>query len=474
MLKAMTLTRHGASLRLSARALAAVLGIAVLAGCGLIGRQGGPQDPRDAVQGSTQARERQWARTAWRYVENNTDGERGLVNGMDRSPTVTVSNMADALAATIAARELGIIEAREFDLRMSRLLGFLGSMDLSEGRLPNKAYHAGTGKMINFEGRPADIGWSAVDIGRLLLWLKIAGQRHSQFQEYADKAVVRWNFCEVIDNCGVLRGSGRAAGGQSFRYQEGRLGYEQLAGAGYAAWGFQARASAELPATEAVNIYGLPVRYDARDARATGVPTPVLTMPFVLMGMELGWDRPGTREMADQVFRIQEERWKRERQVTARTDWQSREAPYVVLDSVFAAGYPWNTLGADGKEYDKLALVSTRAAFGMWALRPGEYADRLIETVQHLYDPDRGWFEGRLEASGAPQTNLTLATNAAVLEALLYKAKGRLYAREDRPGYFQAQTADPFLRLNRCLPNERAACEAAPAAAAAPVAPPGR
>lgn len=445
--------------RHSRRAVLA-LAAASLAGCGVAAGRlaSAPTQGARKADPRTVSPEQQWARTAWRYLENNTDYERGLVGGMDRVQTFTVWNAADALAATIAAHELGIIDAREFDLRMSRLLGFLAAMDLSEGRLPNKAYASGTGKMIGFDGKPADIGWSAVDIGRLLLWLKITGERHPQFQEYADKVVVRWNFCEVIDNCGVLQGSGRAAGGQSFRHQEGRLGYEQLAAAGYAAWGFETRASLPMPRTETVNIYGQPIRYDARDARATTVPTPVLTMPFVLMGIELGWDPPGSREMANQVFRIQEERWRRERQVTARSDWQSRDEPYVVLDAVFAAGYPWNTIGGDGKEYERLALVSTRAAFGMWALRPGEYADRLIEAVQHLYDPDRGWYEGRLEAGGAPLANITLSTNAAVLEALLYKAKGRLYASSGKPGYFQARTADPFLRLNRCWPSERAAC----------------
>lgn len=46
-----------------------------------------------------------------------------------------------------------------------------------------------------------------------------------------------------------------------------------------------------------------------------------------------------------------------QRQVTARTDYQLREAPYVALDSVYASGYACN--------------------------------------VRCLFDPDRGWYEGR-------------------------------------------------------------------------------
>lgn len=431
-----------------------------LAGCGLVARRAptAPEGPNNAVTIPSQAH---WARIAWRYIENNTDYDTGLVNGMDRSPVFTCWNAADAIAAVVAGRELALIDAREFDLRLSRLLGFVATMDLSAGQLPNKAYHAGSGKMVAFDGRPDDIGWSALDTGRLLLWLRIVGQRHPQFAEYVDKAVLRWTFCDAVDDCGTLYGTARS-GGQVQRYQEGRLGYEQLAAAGYAAWGFDTRNAASWTRTQTVNIYGLPVAHDARDPRTSGAQAPVLTMPYVLMGLELGWRMPGgdtqARALADAVYRVQEERWRRERQLTARTDYQLRRPPFVALDSVFAAGYPWNTIANDGAEHEALALVATRAAFGMWALWPGEYTQRLLEGVQWLYDPDRGWFEGRFEAGGGPHANITLSTNAAILEALLFKAKGPLYAHDGRTGLFEARTGDVFQRLNRCTPAEREAC----------------
>jgi len=183
---------------------------------------------------------------------------------------------------------------------------------------------------------------------------------------------------------------------------------------------------------------------------------------YALMGMELGWRHPGGdtggKALADRVYQVQEERWKRDRQLTARSDWQACQAPWVVLDAVFASGHPWNTIAADGKEYEQLALVNTRAVFGMWALWPGEYTRKLVEGIQFMYDPDRGWFEGRHEAGGAPQANITLSTNAAVLEALLFKARGPLYRPDSSPGLFDVRTRDVFQRLNRCWPSERAAC----------------
>lgn len=437
------------------RAALAAVASAGLSACGVVGRAVSPEANRAG------SREHQWARIAWRYVENNSDHGTGLASGMDHAQVFTVSNAADMLAAITCAHELGVIGPREFDQRISRVLGFLGTMDLSQGLLPNKAYSAASGKMVGFDGREADIGWSAVDIGRLLVWLEIVARRHPRLAEYADRIVLRWNFCQVIDDCGVLQGSARN-NGELYRYQEGRLGYEQLAGAGFALWGFDAKASAQVPPTQVARVDGLAVHHDARDPRTTNAPAPVLTMPFALMGMELGWDgRDALRAIADEVRAVQEQRWRREGLLTARSDYQMREAPYVVLDSVHASGYGWNTVAADGKEYPKLALVSTRAAFGIWALWPGTFADALVDSQRWLHDPDRGWFEGRLEGGGAPLANITLSTNAAVLEALLFRAKGVLCPPQPRAGFWHAQQKDVFARRNQCLPGEREACKAA-------------
>jgi hypothetical protein len=436
------------------RGALAALAALPLAGCGVVARSRDAALPGRAPTGPAQ-----WARTAWRYVENNTNYDTGLVGGVDHQAMFTTWNAADMLAAIVCAHELGVIGPREFEFRLSRVMGFLGAMDLSQGLLPNKAYNAATKKMVAFDGREDDIGWTAVDVGRLLVWLEIVARRYPLLAGYADRIVLRWNFCQVIDDCGELRGATRDKG-QVYRYQEGRLGYEQLAAAGFALWGFDAHAAAQVPATQVARIDGLPVHYDARDPRTTGAQSPLTTMPFAFMGMELGWGgREGLRAIADEVHAVQEQRWRKEALWTARSDYQMRDAPYVVLDSVHASGYPWNTIAGDGKEYPNLALVSTRAAFGFWALWPDDYSRALVESMQWMHDPDRGWFEGRLESGGGPLAMITLSTNAAVLEALLFREKGVLCPAQPRAGYWHAQQRDAFARRNQCLPGERPACQ---------------
>lgn len=454
-------------------ALAAAL---TLAGCGLVVRsvdraaQGLAHAGQPGRHGRLTERELQWAKTAWKYFQNHTSAQTGLVAGTEQQPVVTLWQLADTLAALVAAHELGLIDRLEFDRRMSPLLAFLNHMPLAAPGVPARAYEVAGGQIAQAPGQAGDGGWTAIELGRLLTWMKIAGQRHPQFREYLDKAVLRWNFCPVIDDCGVLFGHGGEPGSEAAPV--GSLGLLQYASAGFAAWGFETRGSAQPGPVATIDLLGVRLPFDARDERVSGEPAPVLTMPHVLLGLEFGWEPPGVvpgdaerlRAMAQDVFRVQEQRFLQQGVLTARTEHALRNPPHQLVDAVFAAGYPWNTLSPQGRAHPGLALVATRAVFGMWALWPGPYTDRLMTAVEALHSPERGWFEGRYEQSGGHEDLATLSTNAAVLEALLFKRRGPLRPAGDRPGYFDFRSSDIFAPLHRCLPAERAACRA-PAAA---------
>ncbi|MEM6797518.1 MAG: DUF3131 domain-containing protein, partial [Acidobacteriota bacterium] len=120
--------------------------------------------------GSLSDQEMEWARIAWRYFENNHNPQTGLVNMMDRYGVTNMWCLGDSIAALVAAEQLGLIDKRQFDARMSGLLDFLNRMGLFAGRLPNRLYDTANGAMIGHDNQPAEIGWSAVEIGRLLVW----------------------------------------------------------------------------------------------------------------------------------------------------------------------------------------------------------------------------------------------------------------------------------------------------------------
>ena len=449
------------------------------AGCGVVvrGVQSGVTSMRNSTlfhqgrHGELTERERGWAKIAWRFFENNYQATTGLVNSMDRYPVATMWHAADHLAAIVAARELDLLSRRDFDHRLGHLLHTLNVMPLFLGRVPNTVYDTTTGAMANYAVQPDEIGWSAVDIGRLLIWLGIVRARYPEFAEYVDRAVLRWNFCDVLDACGGLRGGSKAEG-RARPFDEGRLGYEEYAAMGYRAWGFRDARGTSQP-HEAVRIYGIEIPRDRRDPRTTGVWAPVVTLPHVLLGVELNWDRvddattsdtthtdPDAADLAERIYRVQEARYRHEGIVTARTDHALAQPPYFVYDAIFVAGYPWNTIADDGTRRPQAALVSTRAAFGLWALWKTPYTDRLLEVIESANDPSRGWYEGRLELTGGLEEAIGASTNAVVLESLLYKVGGKISRPATRDGRFEMLVRDEFRRPRTCLPPEPNACPA--------------
>ena len=461
---------------------AAALGILLVAGCGVIvrGVHSGVTAVRDSElfhqgrHGPLSAEEKEWAKAAWKYFENNDSPSTGLVCSVDRYPAASMWSVADHIAAMIAAREMGLITPRDFDIRFSVQLHFLNTMPLFMERLPNRLYNTASGHMVNYENKPEAIGWSAIDLGRLLLWLRIAGQRYPQYREYIEKAVLRWSFCDVIDDCGGLHGGVQAHDSLQLHGEAG-LGYEEYAAQGFQAWGFQTTRASRITPFARIRIEGVEILYDARDPRESGTFAPVLTSPYALAGIELNWDRVEDRQsldtehtdfvmvdLAQRVYAVQEARWRREHVLTARTDHPLSQSPFFVHDSIFVAGYPWNTISDHGDVVLDKSLVSTRAVFGLWALWKTPYTDELMRNARDLYDPQRGWFEGRYERTGGYEQTISSTTNAIVLESLLYKLQGKLFGRDAEGSYLTVLLADPFHPTGRCFPNDRAACRDTP------------
>lgn len=404
-----------------------------------------------------------WASTAWKYIENNTQLATGLVNNIDNYPTTNMSGIADYLIALIAANEFEFITNKEYDERLSLVLSFLNKMDLSSVQVPNKVYSTQSGGMVNYANQYQDIGWSSLDVGRLLIVLSIVKRSSPEFSEYVDKAVLRWNFCELVGNDGELYG-GAVNNGQITRYKEGRLGIEEYTSYGYLDWQVVPEKAMSLEPYQVVTINGIDILFDGRDPRVFNVLRPVYSTPYLQMGLEFNWDTITDTEssdskhtnqtmsaMADSIYRVQESRWDKERIYTARGDHLVSGEPYFVYDAIYGLGTPWITLAEDGSSHDELALVSSRTAFQMWALWKTDYTDKLMTLVKELYDPQRGWYEGRYEVSGAYEKSISLKTNAGILEALLYKQQGKLYKANKDIEYRDVKFNSRFDHPGRCL-----------------------
>lgn len=402
--------------------------------------------------GALTEEQRQWADVAWRYVQNNTQPASGLVNGKDRYPVVSLWNIGDGLIALTAARRLELIPQREFDTRLSALLTTLGRLPLTRIGAPGALYDATNG---TFSQDGAD-AYPAQGMARLLAGMRFTAQSYPEYRTFLERIALRWNFCALLNKDGQPL-DGRAQGGVWHSAAATDVGYADYNIAAFGLWGFQRSSTREAPFKTAI-IYGEPIDITARDPRLTGAPAGIESTPYLLAGLEMGWRTSDTSvtQRAQRLYQAQETRWRREKILTARAQYSRSAAPWEVYDSLFANGYPWNTLADDGRYAPELALLSTRAIFGLWALWDTRYTDALMQLGRLHQDEKRGWFEGRYEANGGYNTTFTLTTNTVVLEALLFKQnRGPLLhaARDD--GYLDARMKDIFNWPRHCLPQER-------------------
>ena len=128
----------------------------------------------------------------------------------------------------------------------------------------------------------------------MLLWLKIIKERYPEFANDVDNVVLRWDFSHIIDDCGTLYGANLDANKQPVYVREGRLGYEEYAASGFQLWGSPPAASRAEP-YQLADIYCVLVPYDSRDPRTTSQHNYVATEPYVLHGLEMGWDTSDDR-----------------------------------------------------------------------------------------------------------------------------------------------------------------------------------
>jgi Protein of unknown function (DUF3131) len=387
--------------------------------------------------------EMRMARQAWKYFERNYQDATGLVNAVDKYPSTTMWDISAYMAALVAVREIGIIDKALFDERITKMFGTFQRMELFRDELPNKCYNTITGQKVNYGNVPMEIGFSAIDVARFLLWSKVIKERYPEHSDRVDDFILRWRFKNVIDNNGIMYGAmvDEKDKEKKTKYlQEGRLGYEEYAAKCFQLWGFGTEMAAKAEPYDTRTIYGVEIPYDTRDPRELGAHNYVVSESYVLDGIELNWDSGFDRtsrddehtdkviaEFAQRIYKVQEERFRKTGIMTARTEHQLDGDPYFVYDAIFTDGYPWNTITEPGKHVPQYAAVALKGALGLWALWQTKYTDTLFNYIKNAYDPEKGYNEGIFERKGHELIKAyTMNNNGIMLETLLYKMQGKL------------------------------------------------
>jgi hypothetical protein len=361
------------------------------------------------------------ARTAWTFVESNTQQSTGLAQAHYTFQYVTTWDIASQIGATYSAHELGIIDDAAYDSRINKILSTLSTMPLYGGAAFNRFYDSHTGKMVarDFTATTTGFGWSDTDQGRLLTWLHILAIRQSRFAAQATAIANRLNYSRLIVN-GTLQGTD-VVNGSTTTYAETGLGYEQYSAAGFALWGHRAASSLNPTANATtVSVLGVPVFVDKRGtARAT-------SEPYMLMGLETGYWAASLQDQAAKILAAQQARFDQTGVITMATEDALPDPPYFFYYySVYHSGKSFVVEGPGaGTIVDKPRWISAKAAFAWRALMPTDYTLKAFNAVQPAAIEGQGWGAGVYEDTMQPTGEASLNTAGVILEAALYHRLG--------------------------------------------------
>ncbi len=383
----------------------------------------------DSALGATlSAPERQFyldaARTSWNLVNRITEPSTGLARAHADYSYVTVWDMTGAIAANYVAHELGFINDATYDSHISRILATLSTIDLFDKVAFNRIYDAKTRRLVDNAEKISNIGagYSSVDIGRLLVWLRILSVKQPKYAPLATQIVRRLDMSKLL-NGGLLQAMDVDPVTRARRtFLETEIGYQQYALAGFSMWGAKVDNSAldVRDNVSAIDIYGVSVLTDRRGNDR------VMSEPFIMLGLELGYRSRELSHQAAQVLAAQNARYQKTGIVTAVTEDALPDPPdYFYYYSVWHRGRPFVVEPpGDSKIIDSPRWVSTKAAFGWNAVMPNSYTQLLLKTV----GPARtggGWGAGVTERTLRPTGIPSLNTAALIMESALYKIRGR-------------------------------------------------
>lgn len=364
---------------------------------------------------------------AWKYVTAHYEPATGLVHAQPDWAFPTLWDIGGSLGAQYAARELGYITNAEFVQRTRRTLATLRKAQLYDGVAYGRNYDARTGSLVDDSGKPTlkGTGYSALDLGRLLVWLRIVANADSSLAGDAQAVARRINRKRVIQD-GYLWGEQIMQPGKpASRYQEGRLSYEQYAAEGFALWGINADKALRFDLhRQAATAMGIPVSADDRGLDR------LTSEPFILHGMELGM-KPEMQELAVETLGAQAQRYVKTGTMTIASEDAIKQPPhYFYYYCVLCSGKEFViNVHSPGVTLQEPRWVSTKAAFAWHALMPSRYTWLALDYVHPALDATNGWATGVFEGTRKSTETYTLNTAAVILEAAAYRKRGRPFIR---------------------------------------------
>ena len=352
------------------------------------------------------------AKKAQHYLDRNRRQSTGLWDSVQGYPHSTMWDVASGIAGTLALEALQLKSVEQTHFELNKTLTTLRKMPLYKGWLPNREYSTKTGKPSGRLSASATNGngWSALDIGRLLIWLKILCQQHPELEEQVLDLLAYWNINKAIHK-GTLYGA-KLYNGKEYYRQEGRYGYLQYAATGFQLFGYNVPLPNIDRYVSTVNIAGTALDIDIRNV-------PFMTSdPYVLASLEFGQE--GHWNQVKTVYSLHKQRSKTHDKLYSYAEDAMNKNPWFAYNNLYYYGKAWTSVSPSGKVIENPQIFSHKVAFGFSVLFDDEFSQRLSRSVLNNSLQAQSIPTGQYENSGI-NTAFNINTNSLILVALWYK-----------------------------------------------------
>ena len=355
--------------------------------------------PLAGVNAPADSTEEEWmsyAQTAWSYFQPGVgvSPSTGLNYATSNYHYFTDWDLGCYISAIIDAEKIGLLEREGewgADQRISRIISFLKTRRLTDSNLPYWFYSADNGDPVVSKGQG-----NPSDSGRLLIALYMLKQHRPELADEIDEIVARTNYAEFAENCPT----------DGF--------YAYYLAQGYSLFGFNTSRVQKalsfidrIPSMEHVQVYSqsLPV-------------TEIIMEPILHTIFELEAN-PEFQDWAYRVYRVQEDRYAATGKPTAFTEGAYDKSPnYIYEWIVHPYGKVWYITTPTWQPMNIPPVVYAKAAFGMHAIWPSSYTEKLVDYVLGA-KTDSGFYEG-VDENRRVIRILTDKTNSLIINAARY------------------------------------------------------
>jgi hypothetical protein len=354
---------------------------------------------------------------AQRYIDKNWNETTGLIDSVQGYTHATMWDIASSIAAIMALEALEVSNQQVTDLRLAKLLSTLYKLPLYKGKLPNRQYNTITGKPSGRFSQTSSNGngWSALDLGRLYIWLAIVAKRKPHLAGKVELIKEKWQLTEAVYDK-TLYGTKLTSQKEYFR-QEGRLGYLQYAATGYRLMNLDVDKAFLCDQLNKVKLDNLALKIDPRNL-------PFLTLdPFLLYTIEVG-NEVSCWNQLDKLYQLHEAKYNSNKRLTAYAEDSLNKSPWFLYNNIYYQGQPWYSVSHSGKPFAESQTFSNKAALAISVIYQSEYSQNLAtqvitNSIRHTEIPTGLYHDGKIN------TAYNINTNSLILVSLWYKTRNQ-------------------------------------------------